>query len=145
MRDGKLKVASKYIYFNLEESHKWGKKENPKFLWKTSEGKFVELVYTPWWSKTTLHSCITWDFHKEYQVQHAGTWKVFKVSSWYLVTMFKKMREACQPLVTSTIQPIVQKLLFLKSYMMHLEVSRSQENGFINFWSNTWTRLLEWE
>jgi hypothetical protein len=103
MKDGKPKVALEYTCFYLHGSNRWGKRKNPKFLWETSEGKFVGLVYTPWWSKTKLYYSTTWDYHQEDQIQHVNTWRVSRALRWYLVTMFKKMREACQPLATSMI------------------------------------------
>jgi len=51
------------------------------------------------------------------------------------VIMLQKMRKGGQSLATSTYNPFCmgrESLLLLKSFMLHMEVSRSQENGFVN-------------
>ncbi len=74
---------------------------------KTKERKYLGPFYTPRWSKTKLHSCITLGLQ---QRRLNTTCQLLKNAQNLdtLVTMLYKMRKANLPLAISTIQPIVR-------------------------------------
>ncbi len=53
MRNGKPKVASKYIYFCFQENHKWGKKD-----YITTWDRIIQCTY--WFRQTILKPVEKW-------------------------------------------------------------------------------------